>query len=136
MEQTSSPDSPPAPGYETSDAPARPVAMAGLAIVVATVVVGGLLYWMIGVLEGDRPERFSVAEARRGEDTFINIYAQLRQLHADEADTLDRYAYDGKSGVVRIPIDRAMDLIAERGVPKGKGPKTDVQLNSRETEKK
>ena len=32
--------------------------------------------------------------------------------------------------MVRIPIDRAIELVAEKGVPFGKGPKTEVEMNS------
>jgi hypothetical protein len=43
---------------------------------------------------------------------------QLDQIRLNEEQTLNTYGYvDQKAGVVRIPIDRAMDLIAQRGLP-------------------
>jgi hypothetical protein len=43
---------------------------------------------------------------------------QLDQVRINEEDTLSTYGWiDQKAGTVRIPIDRAMDLIAERGLP-------------------
>jgi hypothetical protein len=43
---------------------------------------------------------------------------QLDKIRTDEAQTLATYDYiDQKAGTVRIPIDRAMDLIAQRGLP-------------------
>ena len=43
---------------------------------------------------------------------------QLDKIRKDEADTLSTYGYiDQSAGIVRIPIDRAMDLIAQRGLP-------------------
>ena len=46
--------------------------------------------------------------------------ADLRELRAAESAILDNYAWVDKSaGVVRIPIQRAMDLLALRG-EKGK----------------
>jgi len=43
---------------------------------------------------------------------------QLDKVRLDEAQTLSTYDYiDQKAGTVRIPIDRAMDLIAQRGLP-------------------
>jgi len=43
---------------------------------------------------------------------------QLDRIRKDEAETLSTYNYiDEKAGTVRIPIDRAMDLIAQRGLP-------------------
>jgi hypothetical protein len=43
---------------------------------------------------------------------------QLDKVRLDEEQTLSTYDYiDQKAGTVRIPIDRAMDLIAQRGLP-------------------
>ena len=43
---------------------------------------------------------------------------QLDKIRNDEAQTLSTYDWvDQKAGTVRIPIDRAMDLIAQRGLP-------------------
>ena len=42
----------------------------------------------------------------------------LRQLHAREAEMLQGYAWvDRNAGAVRIPIERAMDLVVEKGLP-------------------
>jgi hypothetical protein len=43
---------------------------------------------------------------------------QLDKIRLDEAQELSAYSWlDENSGTVRIPIERAMDLIAERGLP-------------------
>ncbi len=43
---------------------------------------------------------------------------QLNQVRLREEDTLSTYGWvDQKSGIVHIPIDRAMDLLAQRGLP-------------------
>ena len=43
---------------------------------------------------------------------------QLNGIRLKEEQTLNTYDYvDQNAGTVRIPIDRAMDLIAERGLP-------------------
>ena len=43
---------------------------------------------------------------------------QLDKIRIDEAETLSTYDWvDQKAGTVRIPIDRAMDLLAQRGLP-------------------
>jgi hypothetical protein len=51
---------------------------------------------------------------------------QLDKIRLDEEDTLSTYGYvDQKAGTVRIPIDRAMDLIVLRGLPvRGAGAAT------------
>jgi hypothetical protein len=48
----------------------------------------------------------------------INERTQLDQIRLKEEETLATYGWvDQKAGVVRIPIERAMDLIAQRGLP-------------------
>ena len=43
---------------------------------------------------------------------------QLNKVRLREEDTLSTYDYiDKNAGSIRIPIDRAMDLIAQRGLP-------------------
>ncbi len=43
---------------------------------------------------------------------------EYRVLHANEARVLNSYAWVSEAdGTVRIPIDRAIDLVAERGLP-------------------
>jgi hypothetical protein len=48
----------------------------------------------------------------------IDERTQLDKIRVDEEQTLSTYDWvDQKAGSVRIPIDRAMDLIAQRGLP-------------------
>src|SRR5271165_342443 len=48
----------------------------------------------------------------------IDERTQLNQIRLEEEQTLATYGYvDEKAGTVRIPIDRAMDLIVQRGLP-------------------
>jgi hypothetical protein len=48
----------------------------------------------------------------------IDERTQLSQIRLNEEQTLATYGWvDQKDGVVRIPIERAMDLIAQRGLP-------------------
>jgi hypothetical protein len=48
----------------------------------------------------------------------VDERSQLDNIRIDEAETLSTYDWvDQKAGTVRIPIDRAMDLIAQRGLP-------------------
>lgn len=47
-----------------------------------------------------------------------NERTELNKIRAGEEETLSTYDYVDKSaGIVRIPIDRAMDLIVQRGLP-------------------
>lgn len=45
-------------------------------------------------------------------------WQDLQEMHERENARLNNYAWvDQKAGVVQIPIDRAMDLVVERGLP-------------------
>src|SRR5271170_4293634 len=45
-------------------------------------------------------------------------YEELQQLRAREDHILNSYAWvDQKTGTVRVPIDRAIDLLAAKGLP-------------------
>ena len=53
----------------------------------------------------------------------INERTELNDIRLREEDTLSTYGWvDQKSGAVRIPIDRAMDLLVERGLPVRSAP--------------
>ena len=53
----------------------------------------------------------------------------ITDLHAREDLLLDHYSIvDGKPGAIRIPIERAMELIAERGLPTAPQAAASVQM--------
>jgi hypothetical protein len=52
----------------------------------------------------------------------VNERSQLYDFRRKEEDTLNTYGVDPKTGVVHIPIDRAMQLLAQRGLPVAPGP--------------
>jgi hypothetical protein len=111
-------------GYETRDVAAGTLVVAGAILLVIIVVVQLVLLGVYRVIERDR-------EPEPALNVRDDLYDQLRRLRKSEEETLTTYGWvDRKAGVVRIPIERAMQLVAERGVPKGKGPKTQVEINA------
>ena len=131
---TAEPDPRTGMGYETRDAKVRPIAVFGAGLVALIVCSQLLMYGVYKVFIAERPP-----EPPRNSRAFRaqpDIYKQYGALRASEQATLESYGWvDRERGIVRIPIDRAIDLVAERGVPKGKGPRTEIELNSRETKK-
>jgi hypothetical protein len=118
------PDSVPNPGYETRDASASGLLWFGGGLVAALVVVMLLMFAFYALFKSERPRRIEEHEQS-------NIYQQLRDLHRDEDAALSKNGWvDRKAGVVQIKISRAIDLLAERGLPPGKGPKTELEMNS------
>jgi hypothetical protein len=130
----------PAPngGYERSDIGTRGVLyfLAGLAIagVLAYFVVDGLYHFLDKRSEAEQAPinplvTNAPADTRRipkdyPQGAFPNPKleederGQLNDIRLQEEQTLSTYDYiDKQAGTVRIPIDRAMDLIAQRGLP-------------------
>ena len=118
-------------GHEIRDAKIGPIILiaAGLAITVA--IVGVLIYGIFQYL-GAHPAATVQANPMSAGDAQIppeprieeHPEIEIQQLHAQEERTLSTYGWvDKKAGVVRIPIDRAMELQLERGFPTRKGSK-------------
>jgi hypothetical protein len=113
-------------GYEARDARPKVLLTYAVLLTISLIVVHVLL---LGVYSYFRQQRTPepVSKSR----SVIDIYEQLKGLRRAEDQTLSSYGWvDRKAGIVQIPIERAMDLVAKRGVPKGKGPRTEAELNS------
>lgn len=123
-----------ATGYETRDASIRAIVTGGVVLSGFVVVITlGLLGYYDRLTHDDKapPEQASAKEPLSAEVRSSDQRAQLLRLRAEEDAALSQYGWvDPKARVVRLPIDRAIELVAERGVPAGKGPKTAVEINS------
>ncbi len=113
--------------HESTDV--EPRAILRLAIIGGVVVVGSIIAIVPLFTFYDRREARQdaapapLAPQERGrafpaprlqEQPFVDI----KQLRAEEQRLLDNYGWvDEKNGVVRIPIEEAMRLLAERGLP-------------------
>jgi len=112
-------------GHETQDAEIRPIVYTGIGLAITAVAVGFLVYGIFKYLGGHAiatiqsnpmsAEDQQIPPAPRIEE---HPAIELQQLHADEDRMLSTYGWiDQKTGVVHIPIDRAMDLQLQRGFP-------------------
>jgi hypothetical protein len=64
------------------------------------------------IVSPDEVKKFPQPRLERNERT------EIKDFRLKEEQTLNSYGWvDEKAGVVRIPIDRAMELLAERGLP-------------------
>ena len=118
-------------GHETSDASVRGVLFTGLGLAVCTVLIMGLVVLMFDLLlhrheAGDRDEAsqnvassISASGAKfPGPELQVAPEVDLATFRAREEAELNNYGWiDKKAGVVRLPIERAMELIAQRGLP-------------------
>ena len=114
------------PGYELRDTDVRAVAIFGVCLAVFCLVVMIGLWVELKALSGDQPEPPSPFKPP---DVVID---QRIQLQARERTALDGgYGWSTETkGAVRIPIDEAIKLVAERGIPVlSKTPRTEVDIN-------
>ena len=121
-----------AAGYEHKDANLKGVMtfVIGLAGFVVLVLIGLTRVNDLMFRHRARPEPVS-SKRDPAQSTLIHQREQLLGLRERENAVLDQYGWvDRQAGTVRVPIARAIDLLAERGIPAGKGPKSAVEINS------
>jgi hypothetical protein len=136
--------SPNGAGHEQSEVSVRliVVSLAFLAVATAIVlvlVVGIFRYFYDanGTAEATRLSQPVIPPEPRIE---VAPYEQLQQLRIKEDHVLNTYAWVNKdSGAVRVPIDKAIDLLAAKGLPShnylddilaGKKPAAAAKANS------
>jgi hypothetical protein len=116
---------PPGPGHETRDAAGWPIILTGVGLAFVVAAAALFIYGVLTYL-GMHPPKASQANPMSAEDSQIpppprieeHPSIDIQQLHAQEDHVLSTYGWtDKNAGVVRIPIDRAMELQLERGFP-------------------
>ena len=111
-------------GHETRDVNIRLISLFGLSMVVLLAGSLALMGWLFGVLAGEpvghgrstpRAEMRSRPPAPRLQTSPTRDMQEM--LHAENA-RLQSYGWiDHASGMARMPIDRAMELLATQGLP-------------------
>ena len=112
-----------APGYEATDPPVRTIVYSAFGLAAVTVLVCIVLAWGLRFLiamesPGERNPLAPSNQLPPEPRVEVHPWEQIRELRAREEQTLDSYGWvDREKGIVRIPIDRAIDLTIERGLP-------------------
>jgi hypothetical protein len=113
------------PGHEMRDARIAPIVLTGAGLALTVAIVGLIVYGVFQYLE-THPATSARANPMSAEESQIppaprieeHPAIEIQQLHSQENSILSTYGWtDKKAGVVRIPIDRAMELQLERGFP-------------------
>jgi hypothetical protein len=108
-------------GYEAQDL--RPLAIGVFGILVAAAIGLGILvaYWFYwysaneAARTGPRPSALFRQEAPKGPRLQVDAPKDLREFLAEEDTLLHSYGWvNRQTGTVRIPIDQAMQILAER----------------------
>ncbi len=115
----------PGGGYERRDLSVRVAGLFLLGLIVSIGVVFLLMALLFNYFAGraarqDLPPS-PLAEARQVPPEprlLVHGREDLQAMRAAEDSVLHSYGWvDQSAGIVRIPIDRAMDLLADRGLP-------------------
>ncbi len=119
------PHAAPQGGYEKSDLRSKPIVIFGVVLAVVMVLAFAATYGIVHFLGWwDRPRLATpaspLAERAIPSEPRLQVEApkDLRAHQATEHEILTTYAWVSKeAGVARIPIERAMQLVLERGLP-------------------
>ena len=112
-------------GYERSDLKPGTIALfgVGLAVVIGAAVVITSLFVHYRALQHSRQETAVPRLAGEREATpeprlQVDAQNELRRLRVAEDAALNNYGWvDKEAGVVKIPVDRAMEILAKKGLP-------------------
>ena len=126
MDETKQPHTPHA-GHETTDVNVWAVGKFAIGLVVVCVVSIGMLFGLLKFFQSR--EETSVANTVEPTKLFPQPQLQktpildLKAIRAEEDKLLNGYAWvDAPKGVVRIPVDRAIEVLAKRGLPSRSAP--------------
>jgi hypothetical protein len=121
MDEIKHPDTPHA-GHETTDINVWAVGKFAIGLVIVCVVSIVLLFGLLKFFQSR--EETSVANTVEPTKLFPEPQLQktpivdLKTIRAEEDKLLNGYAWvDAPKGVVRIPLDRAIEVLAKRGLP-------------------
>ena len=123
----------PAPGdnpgiaHEESDVNVRAIFGFGIALAVLAVIVHVFLWWLQGfyTAQSDRAQTIAFPMAAGQQDQppplprlQADPQQDLRDLVTKQQGQLSRYSWvDKNAGIVRIPIEDAMRMVVQRGLP-------------------
>ena len=109
-------------GHESTDVNAWAIGKFAIGLVVVCVVSIALLFGLLKFFQSR--EENSVANTVEPTKLFPQPQLQktpipdLKAIRAEEDKLLNGYAWvDQSKGVVRIPVDRAIEVLAQRGLP-------------------
>jgi hypothetical protein len=126
------------PGFEQTDVNVIAVGKFAIGLVLVTILVMGLIVAVFNVLKTlEGGEAVSVDPTKVFPDPQLQKtpIPDLRAVRAAEDETLNSYGWvDQQKGVVRIPINQAMDLLVKKGLPVSPSAQTGAEGVSVPTE--
>lgn len=112
-------------GYEKQDVGFRFAILFIAGIIVFTVLTMVALFVIYPILtpEGARARRETAQEVQRrlppGPVLQANPAVDMQRFREQELRKVSTYGWvDERRGIVRVPVDRAMEIVAQRGLPR------------------
>ena len=119
--------------HETTDVNISAIILSGVALIVSAVLISFVVWVLFKYFESREARRLApeyplaaTQEIRVPPEPRLqtNPREDLQDLRAQENQILNSYGWiDKNTGVVRIPIDEAMKLVVQRGLPAREGAK-------------
>ena len=113
-----------ASGYEKRDANAKAIFLTVLGLLLVLVLVDVIVHFIVKDFANTPTpgDRYSGSVRQQQPAAYphlqISPQADLSAFREEEAQQLNTYGWINKTaGVVRIPVDRAMDLVLQKGLP-------------------
>ena len=113
--------------HEESDVNVRAILGFGAALLAVAVTAQIFLYWLVGFYDRQAERRdtrvFPLAAEQQEQPPpeprlQSDPQREMRDLRAHEQDILKGYGWVNKdAGIARIPIDEAMKIVVQRGLP-------------------
>lgn len=112
-------------GYEVEDASVREIVFTGIGLAVGTIIVcfavAGLLKVLTATGAAERQPITQIPVQQTfppGPRLQEKPWLEMQELRKKEQEALTTYGWvDKNAGKVRIPIDQAIDIVAQRGLP-------------------
>lgn len=124
--------------YETADASAKWLGFIGAGIVIAAIILPFLLWGLYGFLEQTAakgapiPETVSKLsfETQKSLPLEPNPVANYENFRQSESEKLNDYGWvDKQNGVVHIPIEQAIEMLVNKGLPQINEQKANSNLS-------
>lgn len=136
MSYPTDPESNPTVAHEHTDADSHAITRFGIGLAFIVVVSQLLLWWVFdhfaaretklsphvsAIIKAQAPTLPPEPRLQGNAPLDLHPRLDLQRMRREEEDVLNHYAWvDPDRGVVRLPIERALELVAQNGLPKFK----------------
>ena len=128
MSHPTEPENNPTVAHEPTDANARAITRFGIALALIVILSQLLLWWLFDRLSGKQakvsppvPALIRAQAPKEPPEPRLqdNPQRDMKKMLEDEDAVLHHYGWvDPDRGIVRLPVDRALEIVAQKGLPR------------------